>query len=228
MRGIIGCESSGIVREAFRARGHDVYSCDLLPSKTPSPYHIQGNILDFLNEGWDFMIVHPPCTYLTVSAAWAFGDGPYHQKVKPGTLVGAARREAQKEAIEFALALWNAPIKKKCLENPIGALSKYLGKASQIIQPHDFGEDASKATCLWLEGLPLLKSTSYYPPRIVNGKPRWGNQTDSGQNRLSPGADRWQKRSETFQGVADAMAEQWGKPTFTQPYFDFLEVSTYA
>lgn len=156
------------------------------------------------------------CTYITCSAEWAYGDGPYHQKVKPGTLVGAARRAARVQAIAFAKALWNAPIPKIALENPVGVLSRdeNLGKPAQVIQPYNFGEDASKATCLWLKNLPPLVATTYCEPRIVidgNGKPqkRWANQTDSGQNRLSPGESRSQDRSRTYRGIAEALADQW-------------------
>ena len=208
---LIGCEFSGIVRDAFIARGHNAVSCDLLPTAKPGP-HYQGNVLDIIDDGWDLAIFHPPCTFLTVSAAWAFGDGPYHQKVKPGTLVGAARREAREEAVEFVRKLMGAKkIKRKALENPIGCLSKRIGKPSQIIQPWQFGHPESKATCLWLDGLlPLIPTNILPPPRIVNGKARWNNQTDSGQNRLSPSENRWADRSETYQGIADAFAQQWG------------------
>jgi len=177
-----------------------------------SLYHYQQDVLSgVLRDGWDLMIAHPPCTYLTCSAEWAYSDGPYHQQVKPDTLVGTARRKAREEAIQFVQLLMNAPIKRIAIENPIGVLSSRIRKPEQIIQPYQFGEDASKATCLWLQGLPVLKETNYVEPRIVDGKKRWSNQTDSGQNRLSPSNDRWAKRSVTYQGIADAMAEQWGK-----------------
>lgn len=209
MRTIIGMERSGRVRAAFRALGHDAWSCDYEPAEDGSPHHIQGDVFDHLNEGWDLGIFHPTCTYLTCAAEWAYKDGPYHQKVKPGTLVGRERREARESAVNDVRRLWAAPIPRKCLENPVGCLSSVWRKPSLIIQPHQFGEDASKATCLWLDGLPLLIPTLNVAPRIVAGKPRWGNQTDSGQNRLSPGADRWRERSLTYQGIANAMADQW-------------------
>lgn len=211
MRVLVACEFSGTVREAFAALGHDAWSCDLLPTKRPGQ-HLQGDVREFLSMGWDAMIAHPPCTFLTIAAEWAFGDGPYHQKVKPGTLVGAARRAARVEAVEFVRLLMNAPIPRIAVENPIGCLSRLIRKPDQVIQPHQFGADASKGTCLWLKGLPLLVSTQSIAPRIVNGRHRWANQTDGGQNRLSPSEDRWAERSITYPGIAAAMAMQWGSP----------------
>lgn len=210
MRVLVGCEHSGIVREAFRKRGHDAYSCDLLPAMDGSKNHLQGDVMGYLGEQWDLAIFHPDCTYLAVSAEWAYGDGPYHQKVKSETLVGAARREARKAAVAFVKQLLGSPINRIAIENPIGHLSTAIGKPQQIIQPHQFGHDASKATCLWLRGLLPLQPTEQIPPRIVNGRPRWANQTDSGQNRLSPSNDRWAKRAQTYPGIAAAMANQWG------------------
>ena len=133
-----------------------------------------------LHYRWDLIIAHPPCTYLTNSAEWAYGDGPYHQKVKPGTLVGQERKEAREKAIEFWFRIWKADCPKICIENPVGTISRYV------------------------------KPTKYIEPRIVNGKKRWGNQTDSGQNKMSPSDTRGHDRSLTPQGWADAMAEQWG------------------
>lgn len=211
MRILVACESSGRVRDAFRALGHDALSCDILPTEAAGP-HYQGDVRDILADGWDLMIAHPPCTFLTCSAEWALGDGPYHQKVKPGTLVGAARREARREAVAFVQTLRSAPVPKIVIENPRGHLFAVLGKPQQTIQPHWFGDDASKATCLWITGdLPLLVPTCHVAPRWVDGKPRWANQTDSGQNRLSPGPDRWKERSKSYPGFCAAMAEQWGK-----------------
>lgn len=157
------------------------------------------------------MIAHPECTYLTNSAEWAYSDGPYHQKVKPTTLTGKARREAREEAVAFVKFLFSRDIPRIAIENPIGHLSSRIDRPAQVIHPHQFGDDASKGTCLWLKGLPLLTPTKQIAPRLVNGKPRWANQTDSGQNKLSPSDDRWAKRSITFQGIADAMAQQWSK-----------------
>lgn len=184
-----------------------------MPTESPGP-HIQGNVLDVLEFGWDLAIFHPDCTYCTISAEWAYGPGPYHQKVKPETLVGQARIEARKEAIAFVKTLWGAPIERIAIENPIGVLTRELGKP-QIIQPHQFGHDASKATCLWLKGLPQLVPTENVPPRIVidqdgKEKKRWANQTDSGQNKLTPSADRWKDRARTYEGIARAMAAAWG------------------
>jgi len=209
LRVLIGCEYSGRVRDAFLRRGHDAISCDLLPSDTPGP-HYQGDVRDILADRWDLIVAHPPCTYLTCAAEWAYGPGPYHQKVKPDTLTGAARLAARAEAVAFVKQLLAAPCQRFCVENPVGVLSRHIGRPAQIVQPYDFGEDASKATSLWTRGLPLLTPTERFPPRLVFGRPRWGNQTDSGQNRLSPGVDRWKVRSITYQGIANAMADQWG------------------
>lgn len=210
MRVLIGYASSGVGREAFRAIGHDAVSCDLLPADDASPNHIQGDIWDVVHGNWDFAIFHPTCTYLTISAAWAFGDGPYHQKVKPGTLTGQARRDARDAALDEVRRLMALPF-PWVIENPIGAISTHIRRPDQIIQPYEFGDDASKATCLWYSpGVPRLHPTKRIPGRMVNGRERWANQTDSGQNRLSPGADRWKTRSKTYPGIALAMAEQWG------------------
>ena len=213
MKVLVACECSGTVRDAFRSLGHDAWSCDLKPDVANSPFHLQGDALQVLTEGWDMMIAHPPCTYLSTCAAWAFKDGPYHQQVKPGTLVGKARREAQEQAVTFFLQFWNAPIERIAIENPIGAMSSRLFKP-QTIQPYNFGDDASKGTCLWLKNLPELKPTLRVPGRIVTHKgkqvERWANQTDSGQNRLGPSEERAAIRAVTYPGIAKAMAQQWG------------------
>jgi hypothetical protein len=217
LRVLIGCEHSGVVRNAFRALGHDAWSCDLLPATDASQFHLKCDVLTILDDDWHLAIFHPDCTYLTCSAEWAYKDPDfgrypgvgYHQKVKPDTLVGAARREARRDAVAFALKLWNAPIKKVCIENPRGHLSRHLG-VPQYVQPYEYGDDASKITGLWMRGLPRLIGTLYVPPRIVNGKPRWANQTDSGQNNLPPSEDRWAIRATTYPGIANAMADQWG------------------
>ena len=199
MRVLVACEYSGTVRDAFRARGHDAWSCDLLLCDAYPAYHLQGNVLDLLHNGWDLMIAHPPCTYLTSS-------GLHWNKRRP-------ERAAQtEEALKFVLALANAPIPRIAIENPIGCLSTRWRKPDQIIQPHQFGHDASKSTCLWLTNLPKLVVTKAVAPRMVNGKPRWSNQADSGQNRVPPGPDQWKIRSTTYQGIANAMAQQWGTP----------------
>lgn len=211
MKILIGCEHTGSVRRAFAAHGHDAWSCDLLPA-SDGGQHLQCDVLTILDRGWDLAVFHPDCTYLTNSAAWAYGDGPYHQKIKPETLVSAARRAARERAVAFVMALLAAPIGRIAIENPIGYLSTALRKPEQIIQPHWFGDDASKATCLWLKGLPPLVPTRPIAPRMVDGRPRWANQTDSGQNRLSPSDDRWALRAATYPGIASAMAAQWGSP----------------
>ena len=196
MRVLIACEYSGTVRDAFRAAGHDAVSCDLLPTDSPGP-HYQGDVFDIIRDGWDMMIAHPPCTYLCSS-------GLHWNKRRP-------ERAAQTEAaLAFVEALLDAPIPRIALENPIGCIGTRIRKADQTIQPWQFGHDASKATCLWLKGLPPLTPTQTIAPRLVGGRKRWGNQTDSGQNKLPPSADRWKIRSATYQGIADAMAAQWG------------------
>lgn len=209
---LIGYSACPLTRAAFEARGHDVWTCDLLPARDGSAKHIQGDIwATALTVRWDMAVLHPMCTYLTCSAAWAFGDGPYHQKVKPGTLVGAARRAARDEAIENFRRLLALPF-PVAIENPgTSFVSKAIRKPTQIIQPHQFGDDASKATGLWLNDLPPLQPTRQVEPRYVNGRPRWANQTDSGQNRLSPSANRWLERSKTYPGIAAAMGDQWGR-----------------
>lgn len=214
MRVLIGCEASGVVREAFRSLGHNAWSCDLRPSEDGSEYHVQGDVVDVIRLGWDLAIFHPSCTYLTGSAAWAYGDGPYHQAVKPGTLTGAARREAREQAIEFVKRLWDCGIERVAIENPVGVLSTRWRKPTQYIHPYQFGDDASKKTGLWLRGLSPLIPTQVVEGRdvVIHGRivKRWANQTDSGQNRLSPSDDRWIERSRTYQGIANAMAAQWG------------------
>jgi len=196
MRVLVACEYSGRVRDAFIALGHDAMSCDILPSDAPGP-HYQGDVRDVLDDGWDLMIAHPPCTYLCSSGLH------WNNRV-------SGRDEQTREALDFVKLLLSAPIRHIALENPIGCISTNVRKPDQTIQPWQFGHDASKATCLWLKDLPLLTPTTTIEPRLVNGNKRWGNQTDSGQNKLSPSADRWKLRSTTYQGIADAMASQWG------------------
>lgn len=193
MRVLVACEYSGRVREAFRARGHDAWSCDLLPSDDNSPHHIQGDALQLIGGGqqWDLLIAHPPCTYLAVS-------GLHWNKRTPG------RAEKTEEALQFVQSFLDAPIDKIALENPVSCISTRIRKPDQIIQPWQFGHDASKKTCLWLKNLKPLEPTD------VIIKDRYSNQTASGQNKLPPSKDRWKLRSTTYQGIADAMAEQWG------------------
>jgi hypothetical protein len=197
MKVLVACEYSGTVRDAFLARGHDAMSCDLLDTDVPGP-HYKGDVRDIINDGWDLMVAHPPCTFLCSS-------GLHWNKRVPG------RAQQTEEALEFVRFLLDAPIPHIALENPIGCIGTRIRKADQTIQPWQFGHDASKATCLWLKNLPLLVPTTIVEPRIVDGKKRWGNQTDSGQNRLPPSEDRWKIRSETYKGIADAMADQWGQ-----------------
>lgn len=196
MKVLVACEYSGAVRDAFIARGHDALSCDLLPTDRPGP-HYQGDVTDILNDGWDLMISHPPCTYLSVSGMhW--------------TRRGLRDPQLTEDALDFVKLLLDAPIEKIALENPISVISSRIRKPDQIINPWQFGHDASKKTCLWLKNLPHLVPTQIIEPRIIDGKKRWGNQTDSGQNRLGPSDDRWKIRSETYKGIAEAMASQWG------------------
>ena len=193
MKVLIACEYSGRVRDAFRRRGHDTISCDFLPSDQPGP-HYRGDVFDIIDQGWDLMIAHPPCTYLCSS-------GLHWNKRRP-------ERQAQtEEALEFVRRLLYAPIPKIAVENPIGCISTRIRKYDQCIQPWWFGDDASKKTCLWLKGLPLLVPTNKLPG---DDKTRRANQTASGQNKLPPSPDRWKLRSETSPGIAKAMAEQWG------------------
>ncbi|MAL00785.1 MAG: hypothetical protein CL536_01345 [Alcaligenaceae bacterium] len=196
MRVLVACEYSGAVRDAFRAMGHFAMSCDLLPTDVPGP-HYQGSVLDILDEDWDMLIAFPPCTYLCSS-------GLHWNKRRP------ERAQKTEDALDFVRQLLDAPIDRIALENPVGCISTRIRKFDQSIHPYQFGHDASKKTCLWLKGLPQLVPTEYVEPRIVDGRKRWANQTDSGQNRLGPSEDRWKIRSKTYQGIANAMAQQWG------------------
>ena len=216
-RVLIACECSGVVRRAFRDAGFDAWSCDIKPAEDGSEFHYQCDCREILRNDWDFLGTHPDCTFLTNSASWAFKDGPYHQKVKPGTLVGQARRDARKSALDLVQLLLDAPVQLIYRENPIGASRTEIRKPDQISHPWQFGDDASKATCLWLKGLPLLTQLEGEPvaPRYVeiDGKqvPRWGNQTDSGQNKLTPSDGRAAERSRTYEGIARAMVRCWEK-----------------
>lgn len=221
---LIGCEESQAVTIAMRKEGIKAYSCDLKDCSGGHPqWHLKMDVFQAIKGGllhtqnnneikidqWQGAIFFPDCTYLTCSAEWAYKDGPYHQKIRQGVLTGNKRRQARAKAFEFFMALWNCGIEKIAIENPIGVMSTYFRKPDQIIQPYEFGDDASKSTCLWLKNLPNLQPTKYFPPRIVNGKKRWGNQTDGGQYNLSPTADRAMLRAKTYPGVAKAMALQW-------------------
>lgn len=194
MRVLVACEFSGVVRRAFALRGHEAISCDLLPADDWSSDHEQGDVLDILDDRWDLMIAHPPCTYLAAS-------GLHWNKRIPG------RAALTEGALEFVQQLLSAPIPRIAVENPIGCISTRIRPPDQIIQPWQFGHPESKATCLWLKGLPLLE-----PTNILEKPPggRWMNQTPSGQNKLGPSPTRWKTRSATYEGIAEAMAQQWG------------------
>lgn len=192
MRVLVACEESGVVRDAFRARGHDAWSCDILPR--PNPFHMCGDVRYWLRGGWDLMIAFPPCTYLARS-------GIHWNSRKP------ERAALTEEALEFVRTLLGAPIPQIALENPIGVISTRVRKPDQMVQPWMFGDNASKTTCLWLKNLPKLRPTNILTLR--EGE-RWANVTPSGQNKLGPSADRARLRSQTYPGIANAMADQWG------------------
>lgn len=196
MNVLVACECSGVVRSAFRSRGHNAYSCDLFDAADGGP-HIRQDAIELLEETrgqWDLMIAHPPCTHLAVSGARWFKD----------------KKGEQELALRFVRAMMDADVPMICVENPISIISSRIRKPDQIIQPWQFGHDASKATCLWLKNLPKLRPTAMVAPRIVDGRRRWANQTDSGQNRLGPSPTRAVDRARTYEGIAAAMADQWG------------------
>lgn len=197
-RVLLACEFSGTVRDEFHKLGHSAASCDVLPSDTPGEHH-QRDVRELLNDGWSMMLAFPPCTYLCAS-------GLHWNKRRPER---AAKTE---EALDFVRTLLDAPIDRITLENPTGCIGTRIRPADQWIQPYEYGDDASKKTGLWLKNQPLLQPdpADYVEPRMVKGKPRWGNQTDSGQNNLGPTEDRWKIRSKTFTGIARAMAIQYG------------------
>jgi len=181
MRVLVACEFSGVVRSAFQRRGHDAISCDILPSEDGGN-HYTGEVGDILNDGWDLMIAHPPCTHLAVSGARWFKDKLFEQAA----------------ALDFVRELMDAKIPKWCIENPVSIISSRIRKPDQIIQPWQFGHGETKTTCLWLNGLPKLTPTDIVPGR------------DSRIHREPPGPDRWKNRSRTYTGIAEAMASQWG------------------
>lgn len=210
MKILIACEESQEVCKAFRALGHDAYSNDIKPCSGGHPeWHLQMDAKEALvYMDWDMLIAHPVCTRLCNSGVLRL----YRGGKKIGGIDPCKWAEME-SAVNFFNLFRDADIPMKCIENPVPhgyALEKIGVKYSQIIQPYNFGEDASKATCLWLTGLPNLRSTEYFPPRIVDGKKRWGNQTDSGQNKLPPSKHRAELRSKTYPGIARAMASQWG------------------
>ena len=219
MKVLVACEYSGTVRDAFIRGGHDAMSCDLLPTESTGP-HYQGDVQDILGDGWDLMIAHPPCTYLSVSGMhW--------------TQRGLRDPQLTEDALAFVRLLMDAPIHRIAIENPVSVISSRIRRPDQIVQPYEYGHDASKKTCLWLKNLLPLRRTKFVEPRWVccgktlpegvgkygcpnclgESKPlaRWANQTDSGQNRLPPSEDRWRQRSTFWAGIADAMADQWGR-----------------
>lgn len=200
---LVACESSGAVRDALTALGHTAMSCDLLPTETPG-WHYKGDVREVLDDYWDLMIAHPPCTYLSSSGMhW--------------TTRGLRDPKLTEDALDFVRLLLDAPIPKIAIENPVGVISTRIRPADQYVQPYQFGDDASKKTGFWLKGLPILVPTKLIPPRLINGKSRWGNQTDSGQNKLGPSDDRWKERSKTYPGLAAAMALQWAGDARVSP-----------
>ena len=181
MKVLVACEFSGTVRDAFIARGHEAISCDLLDTESPGP-HYKGNVLDIINNGWDLMIAHPPCKHLAVSGARWFKE----------------KKIEQAEALDFVSTLMLSNIERIAIENPISVISTYIRKPDQIIQPWMFGHGETKATCLWLKGLPRL-----VPTDIVDGR-------EARVHKMPPSPDRWKERSKTYKGIAEAMAIQWG------------------
>ena len=204
MRVLVACEMSGVVRDAFAKRGHDVMSCDFLPTLSPG-LHYQGDVFDVIDDGWDLMIAHPPCTYLCSSGL--------HWNKRNGEK-GVERSLKTEIALDFVRSLMNADIDKICIENPVGCISTRIRKPDCSIQPYEHGEDASKKTHLWLKNLAVITPTNFIKGRDVesNGKRvfRWGNQTNSGQNNLPPSKNRGVLRSITYKGIAEAFADQWG------------------
>jgi len=182
LRVLVACEYSGRVRDAFRRRGHEAWSCDLLECEADPRWHYQAPVEEVLDRGWDLMIAHPPCTHLAVS-----GSRHFYRK----------QRE-QAEALDFVRLLMDAPISRWCIENPVSIISTAIRPPDQIIQPWQFGHGETKATCLWLQNLPCIKSTD-----VVEGRePRI--------HMMPPGPNRWKERSRTFNGIAEAMGDQWG------------------
>src|SRR5574343_83281 len=181
MNVLVACEFSGTVRNAFSVNGHNAISCDLLPSESEGN-HYQGDVRDLLEEDFDLMIAHPPCTHLAVSGARWFRE----------------KRDQQIEALAFVKTLMKAKIPMICIENPVSIISSRIRKPDQVIQPYMFGHGETKATCLWLKNLPKLK-----PTNMVDGR-------ENRVHRLPPSKDRWKLRSKTYQGIAEAMAEQLG------------------
>lgn len=195
MKILVACERSGRVREAFRRKGHDAWSCDIVPADDRSEYHIRDDVMNHLSDGWDMMIAFPPCTHLAVSGARWFTEGKKDIQL-------------QIDALAFVQKLMDAPISKIAIENPVSVISTHIRKPDQIINPYQFGDPVPKKTCLWLKNLPKLKPTSVVEPQFIIGK---DGKKYSLIHYMTPfDKDRQRKRSITFQGIADAMAEQWG------------------
>lgn len=194
-------ERSGITRQAFRDKGVDAWSCDLFPAEDGSPFHLQEDGFRVAGQfWWDLVIAHPECTDIAVSGALRFKE-----KIADGR---------QQQSIENFMKIADLKVERLCIENPVSIMSTRWRKPDQIIQPYEFGHDASKKTCLWLKNLPplVIDPAEYVQPRTVNGKKRWANQTDSGQNRLAPSEHRAMDRARTYSGIARAMADQWTTP----------------
>lgn len=192
MRVLVACEYSGRVRDAFLASGHDAMSCDLLPTETPGP-HYEGDVFNIIENDWDLMVAHPPCTDLAVSGARHFPA-----KIADGR---------QERALNFVRALLDAPIPYIALENPISVISSHIRKPDQIIQPWMFGHPEQKATCLWLKNLPLLTETN----NVYHHMMKLSKKERERIHNIGPSKNRWKKRSTTYQGIAKAMATQWGE-----------------
>jgi len=207
MKVLVACEYSGIVRDAFLKRGHDATSCDILPSESDLGKHYKGDVRDILDDGWDLMIAHPPCTYLSVSGARWF----YHPEDKHLDYVDRRphplhpnRKQLQQEALDFVQLLLDAPINKIALENPVSVISTRIRKPDQIIQPKQVGQETAKTTCLWLKNLPKLKETNNVYDHMMT-------LPDKERMRIWwLGGNKGKERSKFYTGIAEAMAEQWG------------------
>lgn len=204
MRVLVACEESQAVCKSFRGNGHEAYSCDIEPCSGGHPeWHIQDDVLKHLNENWDLIIAHPPCTYLTVAANKYYNVEKYGNKA-------IERKKEREKAIKFFIEFTKVNCEKVAIENPIGVMSSFYKKPTQIIQPYQFGHTERKATCLWLKGLPLLKPTNIVEPDIIKHA---SGRTDSRlhfETLKLPPKERSKMRSKTFEGIAKAMAEQWG------------------
>lgn len=191
MRVLVACEFSGTVRRAFRALGHEAWSCDLLPSEDESPWHLQGDCLEYLSDGWDLLIAHPPCQHLAVSGARWFSE----------------KRSLQEASLGFVRALMLAPVLRIAIENPVFVISSRIREPDQVLQPWQFGHGETKATCLWLKNLPPLEPTNIVDGRVAR------------VHLMPPSPDRWRERSRTFEGIALAMASQWPGSAFQHDLF---------